>query len=186
MVVHQAGGLHEGVADGRPDEVEAQALHLLAHGVGLRRRDRHGLQVAPAVSLGLAADEGPEEVAQGAVLLLHLQREPRVPRHALDLRAILHDAVRSVAGAPQELGHVAGPELGHLGQVEALEGAAVGLALLEDGVPAEAGLRALQAQELEELGVLAPASLRLDGEAPLPRPCSTFAKLCIMAVCYDD
>jgi hypothetical protein len=33
MIVNQAGGLHEGVTDGRTDETEAAFLQILAHGV---------------------------------------------------------------------------------------------------------------------------------------------------------
>ena len=36
MIVHHSYGLHKGVADGRSNEVEAAALEIFAHRIGIR------------------------------------------------------------------------------------------------------------------------------------------------------
>ena len=41
VIVDHAGGLHEGITDGRTDEAETQALQLFAHGVRFRRAGRN-------------------------------------------------------------------------------------------------------------------------------------------------
>ena len=55
MVVHHAGGLHEGVADRGAHETEATALELLAHRLGLGRLQGNLLEGLPMVDLGSAA-----------------------------------------------------------------------------------------------------------------------------------
>src|SRR5262249_4681067 len=67
----------------------------------------------------------------------------------LDLAAVAHDP-----RVTEEPRHVAGAEARHLGEIEAGEGLAKGLALAEDGEPAQARLKTFQAQLLEEADVI--------------------------------
>ena len=68
MVVDHARRLHEGVADGRADEVEAALFQILAHGVRFGVCARHLLQRLPRVLLGLAADKLPDVGIKAAEL----------------------------------------------------------------------------------------------------------------------
>src|SRR5262245_11975808 len=59
MVVHHSDRLHEGVDDGRPDELEATAGEFLGDRTGERRRCRNVGEAAPMIYLRLAIDEVP-------------------------------------------------------------------------------------------------------------------------------
>src|SRR6185437_8245573 len=83
MIVHHPGRLHERIADGRTDELEAAPAKLAAH--RLARRER--LAVAGAAQR-LRADEAPGELVEAAELFLHLEERARIRDHRLDLRAV--------------------------------------------------------------------------------------------------
>ena len=61
MVVDHAGGLHEGVDDGRPDELETARDEFLRHLGRDRRRGGHRRRGLEVVDLRLAVHEIPEE-----------------------------------------------------------------------------------------------------------------------------
>ena len=102
-----------------------------------------------AVDDGLAAYEGPDVRVQRAELALHGQRRLRVADGGGDLGAVADDS----RVGEQALG-VGGPVGGDAGDVPALEGAPVSFAALEDRLPAQAGLGALQGQQLEQACVV--------------------------------
>ncbi len=88
-VVHDhARGLHEGVANGRPDEGETGFFQGLAHGFGFGRDRRDFAAVLEVIDLGFAADEGPEQTHRV------LQRQPGsgVAPSGVKLQAVAHDA----------------------------------------------------------------------------------------------
>ena len=104
---------------------------------------------APRVHDGPPAHEAPDVGVEGAELLLDGQEGTGVADRRLDLGPVADDA-----GVGQELLHPGRREARHLGGVEVGEGLAVAGAALEDGGPAEAGLRPLEHQELEVGGVV--------------------------------
>src|ERR1700710_1667802 len=69
MVVHHAGGLHEGIAYGGTDKTEASLSQRLAHRVGFECGCRQLGAVRPVVADWGVADEGPQIAVQAAVLL---------------------------------------------------------------------------------------------------------------------
>src|SRR3981081_1184550 len=69
MVVDHARSLHEGVEDGRADELEAGFLQRLGHGVALGRLGRHVLETLGPVLLRLAADEAPQKLCEPDLVL---------------------------------------------------------------------------------------------------------------------
>src|SRR5262245_49281360 len=92
MIVHHARGLHESVADRRPDESEAALDEIAAHrarGVG-----RGGTLAVPTpgVLRRLAADELPDVLVERAVLALDLEERARVGDRRLDLGPVTDDA----------------------------------------------------------------------------------------------
>lgn len=98
-VVHDhARGLHEGVANGRPDEGKAGFFQRLAHRFGLGRNRRDFAAILEMIDLGLAADKGPEQphrvlqrqpgggIASGGVELEAIAYDARIKHQRLDLR----------------------------------------------------------------------------------------------------
>ena len=65
MIVHHASGLHERIDDGRADKIEAFPLQGFGHGLGLIGEHGHVLKGCPLVLHGLAANKGPQEIAEG-------------------------------------------------------------------------------------------------------------------------
>ena len=88
MVIDHAGGLHEGVADGRPDEGEAGLFQGFAHGFGFGRYRRDVAAILDVIDLGFAADKRPQQPHR------ILQRQPGrgVAPSSVELQAIAHDA----------------------------------------------------------------------------------------------
>jgi hypothetical protein len=151
VVVDQAHGLQEGVHGGRADEAEAALLQRF------RQLDRGG-RGRHALVRGLLAGPwlvAPDPRRQRAFVTHQVLRAARVVQHALDLAAVAHDA-----GVLQQAVDLGRAPAGQHVDVEAGEGAAKVLALFQDGPPAQAGLKALQAQLLEQAPVVG------DGKAP--------------------
>src|ERR671934_2720904 len=88
VVVDEAAGLHERVADGRPDEAEAPLLQVFAHRLRLGGLCGNLAEGAPAVHAGLAVDEAPEVVAEA----LELEDLSRVVDGRLDLEPVADDS----------------------------------------------------------------------------------------------
>src|SRR5437879_6424336 len=91
VVVHEPGGLHEGVADGGAHEAEAALLEVAAHGVRLRGARRDLLEAPARVLERGAAHELPDVAVEAAELLLHREEGPRVRDRGLDLEPVAHD-----------------------------------------------------------------------------------------------
>lgn len=88
-VVHDhARGLHEGIANGRPDKGETGFFQRATHGFGFGRNGRHFAAVLEMIDLGLASDERPEQTHRV------LQRQPGggVAPGRVELQTIAHDA----------------------------------------------------------------------------------------------
>lgn len=88
-VVHDhARGLHERVANGRPDEGETGFFQGFAHGFGLGCNRRHFAAVLEVIDLGMATNKGPEQPHRV------LQRQPGggIAAGGVELQAIAHDA----------------------------------------------------------------------------------------------
>ncbi len=88
-VVHDhARGLHERVADGRPDEREAGFLEGFAHGLGLWRDRRDFAAILEMIDLGHAVDKRPEQPHRV------LQRQPgrRIAPGGIEFQTVAHDA----------------------------------------------------------------------------------------------
>jgi hypothetical protein len=156
VVVHQAHGLHERVADGGAHEAEAAPRQVLRDRVGLGRTCGHVGQRAPTALDRPAADEAPQIGVEAPVLALHLEERPRVPDARLHLEAVAHDA--GVGEEPRALPRV---EARDLRGIEAAVRAPIGLALAQHRDPREPRLRALEDQHLEETAVI------VDRNAPL-------------------
>src|SRR5947208_15311882 len=78
VVVDEADGLHEGVADRRPDETKATLLQVLAQSARLRRLGRDLADGSPRADDRLAVHEAPEIRVQAAELGAQLEHALRV------------------------------------------------------------------------------------------------------------
>src|SRR3954468_13363340 len=137
--------MHEGVKDGRADELEAALEEILAEGIGLGGLRRHVAGAAPAVDDWLAADEAPDVRIEADELALHGEKRLGVADGRVDLQPVAHDAL-----VLHQLAQRRRREARYLRRVEAGKGAAIGVALAQDRLPAKARLGAFQQQELEE------------------------------------
>jgi hypothetical protein len=149
MVVDHADSLHEGVADGRADEVEAELFEVLAHGVGFRGAGGELGHGSLAVLTGLPVHVAPEEGVEGTVLVDDVEGAAGVADGGFNFEPVAHDA-----RIAQEPLNVAGGKAGDFFHVPTGEGGAVVFALAQDGQPTEPGLRAFQNEELEQHAVV--------------------------------
>src|SRR5262249_39228362 len=149
MIVYHAGGLHEGVDDGRPHELEAAARELLrdlSRQLRLRRGLRGG---AEAIDLRLAVEKVPEQAREARALLHRLEIGAGREHAALDLQAVAHDA-----GVLHQRLDLLRREARDLLRREAGEGAAEIVALAQDGDPGQPGLEAVEDELFEQRAVV--------------------------------
>src|SRR5690242_1009176 len=156
VVVHDADGLQVRVADRRAHEAEAALLEILAERVGQRGARRDLLERGPRVVHGFAVDETPQVAVERAEFLLHREERARVRDRRVDLEPVADDA-----GIREQLPRTRRVEARDLLGIESGEHLAVVLALVQHGLPAESGLRALEHEHLEQMPVL------VLGHAPL-------------------
>src|SRR5262249_10235520 len=125
-------------------------------GIRLRRPRRHLLQGGPRVHARLASDEAPDEAVEAAQLGPEREVRAGVLDRRPDLEPVSHDT-----GIGAKRAHLCGPGGGNFAGIEAVEGAPVAGALPENRDPGEAGLRAFEAEQLEE------PPLVVEGDPPL-------------------
>ena len=129
VVVDLAGGLHVGVDDDGAHELESSGAEVLGQGHGLGGLGGHLLVVS---AQGLVARELPDVAVEGAELFLDLQEALGVVDDGLDLASVSDDA--RVGHQALDVGFGEG---GDFVGVEAGEGFAEVLPLVEDGLPGE-------------------------------------------------
>ncbi len=87
-VVHDhAAGLHEGVANGRPDESETGFFQGFAHSLSFRGNRRYFAAVLEMIDLGHAANERPEQTHR----IFESQPGSGIAAGGVELQAIAHD-----------------------------------------------------------------------------------------------
>lgn len=148
MVVHHPGRLHQGIADGGADELEATLQQVAAHRVGFGGAGRDVREAAPTILFRLAADEAPEVGVEGR-FFLEPEKNFRILNRGSDLQAVAHDS-----GVAEQPPHFARAVTSDLLGAKAIERLAIIFALLENGIPAQSGLGAFENEELEEDAVI--------------------------------
>src|SRR3989442_1365599 len=91
MVVHHANGLHERVANGRPNESEASSSKLLAHNLRLSRGRRNLAERVELVPDWSAADKSPDVIVEGTEFFPGCQELFRVRDRRFDFETITYD-----------------------------------------------------------------------------------------------
>src|SRR5690606_37361379 len=145
VVVDHAGGLHQGVRGGGPDEPEAAALEFPGHRGGLRRGRWH-----PRQALRPGARRRGERPQQRGEPVRQRRRGARVLHRRLDLGPVADDA-----GVRQQPGNVPLLVRRDRRDVEAVERRPERRALAQDRQPRQPGLERLQGQPLVEPVVVA-------------------------------
>src|SRR5262249_5113764 len=133
VVVHEADGLHKGIADRGADEAEASFLKVLAHDVGFFGVRRNALVSRPSILFRRAVDEAPDVFVEGAEFVAQLQERTSVADGGVDLKSVADDAR---IGEKRALfaGVVARDFFG----IEGVEDFAIADALTKNRVPTEA------------------------------------------------
>ncbi len=141
-VVHDhARGLHQGVANGRPDESEPGFFQAFAHRQCLGRDGRHFAAVLEMVDDGFAAHERPEERHRV------FQRQPGlgIATGGLELEAVADDARVEHQLVDFRVAH-----LRHALHIEAVQHFPVALAFAQNGDPGQPGLEPFEQKQLEQ------------------------------------
>jgi hypothetical protein len=149
VVIDQAACLHVRIHDRASDKPESTPLEIRAEGVRIRCRHGDLPQRPTPVENGSPADESPAVVIEAAELFLHHEKGARVADCRLDFQAVADDAIelqQSVDLVPAVTRHSA--------RIKTREGGSIARPPLEDGGPAQAGLGALEEEELEMVAVV--------------------------------
>ena len=156
MVVEDADGLHEGVADRGANEFEAALLEVFAH----LFRDGDGVAFfgggGGSGERFCSTHEAPDVFVEGAEFALSGEEGAGVEDDRVDFEAIANNA-----GIVEKGFTFGGIVFEDFVRVKVVEGFAVVVAFFEDGEPAEAGLGSLEIEHLEEEPIV------VDGDAPL-------------------
>src|SRR3989338_11611583 len=145
VVVHHAGRLHVGVADGAAGEFEAAPFQFLSHRLRFRRACRNFGEAAPGVLSWLAINEAPDEGIETAELALHVEKLLRVGYCRMYLQAIAHDS-----RILQQRFYFTCVIAGNARRIEIIESGPVILAFAQDGYPAQPGLRAFENEKFKQ------------------------------------
>ena len=114
----------------------------------------------------------PQVAVERSEFGLHFQKRLCVLHYRQNLQAVAHNAF-----IIHQRVHLPLVVTGNLLYVEVVERRAIIFALLENGVPTEAGLRALEDKELEQHAVVmlrdAPFAIVIENGEIVRRPCAT-------------
>jgi hypothetical protein len=141
MIVDHAGGLHEGIDDGRSDELEAAPGEFFRDLDRQRRGRWHAGGSLEMVHLRPAVDELPQQFRKSRPSFHDLEIRPCAVDGAFDLGAIAHDA--GVVHQSVDLCRIVAR---YLCRLEIVEGAAEIVALAQDRDPRQSGLETVQDQ----------------------------------------
>src|SRR5450631_138452 len=139
MVVDHAGGLHEGIDDGRADKLESARRQFFRYLDRQRRRCRHAGGGLEVIDLRPAVDEIPQEFREAGAVLHDLEIALGACDRALDLGAVADDA-----GVVHQRMQLFGVVARDLFRDEIVEGAAKVVALAQDRDPRQPGLKTVE------------------------------------------
>lgn len=149
MVDDHAGGLHMGVDNRRPDELEAAPLEIFTQGVRLAAGGRIIFQGFKAIDDRLAANEAPDVRVTTAELFLNLQELARIVHRGVDFQAIANDA-----GIIQQRFDLFLAVTRDSCRIETGKRFAVSFPLAQHGVPAQSRLGGFQSEKLKDHAIV--------------------------------
>ena len=149
MVVDHSDRLHQRIANCRSNKLETAACEIATHGIGFGSAHRHLRHSSPAILLGLSADKTPEISVEAAKLFLDDAKRFRILNRGRDLQPVSHDP-----GVIQEPFDIACAIARNFFRAKVVERFSIIFAFLENGRPAESGLRAFENQKFKQLSIV--------------------------------
>ena len=149
VIVHHPHRLHERVADGGADELEAETLELPAQPVRERGRGRDLAMLRQRLTMGAPSTKRQKKGASPPWRSVTSSTAAALVRAARILRRL-----RTMPGSLARRSIFASSPGRDPDRIEAVVGTAVGLALAEDEPPAQARLRPFEQEHLEEVTVV--------------------------------
>lgn len=149
VVVDHSDRLHEGVADGRPNEAEPSTFEVHAHRVGFRRVRRDLFHMGPRVLPRRTIHKLPNVAVERSELGLHGEKRSGI----LDGRFNLETVPNNSGIRKKTLAFSRVVTRNHTG-VESRKGAPIAISLFENCDPAEASLCAFEGQHFKQLLVI--------------------------------
>src|SRR6266496_1825485 len=169
MIVHHADRLHEGVTDRRSDKVKAAPLEILAHNVGLHRSRWNLLEGLGRIQSRLPFHKLPDVRVETAEFFLYAKKGKCIGNGGGNLELVPDDA-----GITQQPFHFPSVITRHALRIESLECFPVVLAFIENRIPAQSSLRALENEKFKQLAILvyghAPFFVMIAEQEPAIRP----------------
>ncbi len=150
MIVHQPRGLHVGINNRAPHELEAALFEIFAQCVGFLARGGELVHPFPAIHLGLAVHKAPNVFGKRTKFVLHVNKRPGIADRRDDLEPIADDA-----WVQKEFFDAFVGKARHFFRIELSERFAISFALAIDGDPTQAGLGAFEREELKLLAIVA-------------------------------
>lgn len=95
VVVDEAGGLEEGVADGGAEEFESTATHVFTDGIGYGRGDGDRLFIRYVIDYALSAGKETDNIVmEGTVFFNNVTKQLRIHYGAMNFQSILYYSVK--------------------------------------------------------------------------------------------
>jgi len=149
VIVDHAGRLHQGVADGRADELESALNQIATHGVGFGCARRNLRHFSPTILLRFATDKIPEVSIETAELFPDCEKRVRILDRRCNLQSVAHDS-----GVAEQPFYIARAVTRDLLRTKTVERFAIILAFLENRRPAQPGLCAFEDQKFKQLSIV--------------------------------
>jgi hypothetical protein len=131
VIIDHAHRLHEGVADGRSNEIKPTLFQVFAHGVRGRSSRGNLLERPWRIHLRLAVHELPNVTIEGTKLFLYAEKCLGIRNRRSNFKAIPHNA-----GIAQQAVNLTAIVTGNALGIESVKRFSIILALVENRAPA--------------------------------------------------
>ena len=149
MIIYQARGLHECIANGGTHKRKSSRFEITAERIRFPAARGNVTMPSAMMDDGLAVDEAPEILIEAAEFLLHLQEGCGIADRGLNLQPIADNT--SILKQPT---HVTGIKSSNFLGIKLGKSPAIRLTLLQNGFPTQSGLGPIEHNELKELLIL--------------------------------
>ena len=149
MVIHHPGGLHLGINDGGTDELESPLLEIPAYQVRQWGFGGHFLERFQFIAYGLPIDESPNVPVEGSKPLPNDDESLGIADCRVDFEPVADYSTVLEQGCD-----FTGIVFRDFIIIEVVKRPAEVFPLIQDGAPAQAGLKAFEDQEFEQFPVV--------------------------------
>jgi hypothetical protein len=149
MVIHHPGGLHLGINDGGPYELESPLLEIPAYQVRQCGFGGHFLERFQFIAYGLSIDESPNVPVEGSEPLPDYDESIGVADCRVDF-----ESVADYSAVLEQGCDFTGTVFRDFIKIEVVKRLTEVFPFIQDGAPAQAGLKAFEDQEFEQFPVV--------------------------------